>query len=318
MEKKIDFYASNAHFLDHMAPIWKALPEEYRGNFYVASHVMKRAEKKGIQAVVGLPNTRLTLVSSWGDYGKTKGKVVYMEHGIGNTYSNNHPSYAGGAGKNRAVLFLNQHEITQAKNLKTYPNVKNVVVGTPKMDDVEVRHMTGNVVCLSFHWDCKVVPETRSAYGFYQRVIPQLARSTKFKLIMHAHPHMNGAWQAQFKKYGVEFYEDFEDVLKIADVYVIDNSSSMYEFAAAGRPIIALNCPYYRKNVHHGIRFWDYIPGEQVDNPKDLAPTIEYVLTNKHGWDVRRQAIVDKLYPYRGEATQRAVKEIVELLENGY
>lgn len=315
MTQKIDLYASNSHFLDHMLPIWNKLPDEYRGKFFIPNTLLNRANKLGITATVGVPVQNITLVSSWGDYRKTKGPVVYMEHGIGNTYNNGHPSYAGGAGKDRVVLFLNQHELTQEKNLKTYPKVKNVVVGTPKMDTVEVRHVKDRVVCLSFHWDCKVVPETRSAFNYYRIAIPKLIKHDGFKLIMHAHPHMNGEWQKQFKRLGVKFYDDFADVLKIADVYVIDNSSTMFEFAAAGRPIVALNCPFYRKNVNHGIRFWDYIPGPQVDLLKDLIPTIEHTLDFPHEWDERRNEIVNKLYPYRGQSTQMAVDAIVELLK---
>jgi hypothetical protein len=317
-KRKLDFYASNSHFLDHMLPIWELLQEEYKGIFYIESNMKDYAKILGIQAKVGRPTDNIALVSSWGDYRKTRGDVIFMEHGIGNTYSNNNPSYAGSPGKDRAVMFLNQHDIVQQKNLKTYPNAVNVIIGTPKMDKVQVRHIEGNIVCLSFHWDCTVVPETRSAFAYYKPIINKLSRSKKYKLIMHAHPHINGTWQQQFKNLGVEFYENFADVLRIADLYAVDNSSTMYEFAAAGRPVLALNCPFYRKNVHHGIRFWDYLPGDQVEHYLALPEMIEYTFKHPHQWDDRRNKVVEQLYPYRGHAAQVAVEEITKYLDGWY
>jgi hypothetical protein len=299
-----------------MIPIWNMLPLEYRGVFYIDKTLSKYANGLGLDFTIGLPSDNITIVSSYGDYKKTRGHVIYMEHGIGNTYSTHHPSYAGGLGKDKVVLFLNQHELTQEKNVASYPDVKNVIIGTPKMDYIIPRPITGRVVCLSFHWDCKVCPETRSAFNYYRFIIPKLLESDKYTLIMHAHPHMNGEWQQEFKTLKVQFYENFSDILEIADLYAVDNSSTMYEFAAAGRPILALNCPLYRKEINHGIRFWDYIPGQQVENYHELPAIIEHTFDNPHEWDERRNEIVEKLYPYRGQSTKMAIDAIKEYLDN--
>jgi hypothetical protein len=58
------------------------------------------------------------------------------------------------------------------------------------------------------------------------------------------------------------------EVQRRAAVYVCDNSSSMYEFAATGRPVVVLDLPEgrikgigYRRNINHGLRFWDALFG---------------------------------------------------------
>lgn len=311
--QKIDFYSSYPHYLDHMVNIWLNLPMKYRGTYYISKNCIEKAKEYGIEYVVGVPNENICLVSSYLDYLQTKGDVVYMEHGIGHTYSNDNPSYAGGKGKDRVILFLNQHHLTQEKNLKTYPNVKGVIVGTPKMDNVKEVEFKGKVVCFSFHWDCKIVPETRSSFEYYRKIIRELNKNKEFKLVMHGHPREN--WSVA-KSLGIEFIQDIKEVFERVDVYVCDNSSSMYEFMCTGKPIILLNAPFYRKNIHHGIRFWTHIGGIQVDNIKDLLPSIQRTLSNPNEYKTIRDEIVSELYPNRGKATKLSVKAIKELLDN--
>jgi len=316
--EKIDFLATETHFFDHIVPIWKLLPDKYKGTFYVNGTFEDKVIRSGVKYTIGLPtDSKLTLVASYGDYKKTTGKVLFMEHGIGHTYSSKHPAYAGGVGKDRVVLFLNQHALNNYKNLFTYPLVENVIIGTPKMDNVEFEDVEIKdrkpIVCLSFHWDCLVSPESRSAYDFYKVMIPLLAQRDEFKLIMHGHPHIG--WQEQFKEYNIEFLTNYADVLKIADIYVNDNSSTMYEFMCTGKPIVVLNCPFYRRGVNHGIRFWEYIGGVQVNRHKELIPAILRTIANPNEFRELRHDIVLKLYPNRGYATQTAVQEIVKFLD---
>jgi hypothetical protein len=320
VNKTIDFYTSEHYYADHFWMVWNALPKQHRGWFIVKNDFIEQyLIGKGVPSediLVGKPRHHLTLVSSWGDYKHTTSDCVYLDHGIGFSFSNNHPSYLGSKGKDRVVKFLLQHDHAVAKNQPVYPRTPHVVVGTPKMDSVPSRGVTGRVVAISFHWDAKVAPETLSAFRHYKRHLPRLAKEEDFTLIGHAHPRPG--WQDQVKKIlepeGVKFYENFDDILELADVYVVDNSSTMMEFAAAGRPVVALNAPWYRKHVNHGLRFWDYIPGPQVDEGRFLAPTIRHVLDDPGKWEQQRLECVEALYPHRAKATQRAVAEIKQIL----
>lgn len=317
---KIDVYASENHYVDHIAPIWLKLPDKYRGTFYVSKNSYQKAQSYNIDSIISLPIGLLTLVASYGDYRKTNGHVIFMEHGIGNTYSNDHPSYAGGMGKDRVVLFLNQHYYTQEKNINAYPSAKQAIIGTPKLDsinrDLNFTFNDKPNICLSFHWDCNVAPETKTAFEHYRGIIPFINMNKNFNLFFHGHPRDEKVWDNYCKKNNIKRIKDLSKVFEIADIYICDNSSSMYEFAATGKPVIVLNAPWYRKDINHGIRFWEFILGPQVDYPKDLFAVIDYMIKNPHCWDDVRNEIIDILYPNLGFATETAVKTIIDFLEN--
>jgi hypothetical protein len=59
------------------------------------------------------------------------------------------------------------------------------------------------------------------------------------------------------------------DVRKFANLLICDNSSLMYEMSYLGRNVVALNAPWYRRDVEHGLRFWQW-RGIQVDTPEEL------------------------------------------------
>lgn len=309
----VDALASEIHYIDHIAPVWHALNEETKGTFKVTrAELIEYAALHDIKAKVKPPAKRNhTIVASWGDYRKTTGPVIYMEHGIGHTYSNQHPSYAGAPGRVRTTLFLNQHHLTDEKNKTTYPNAAHAIIGVPRLDTITPRPAEGRTVAISFHWECRVSPESRSAFEHYRHGLRQL-RNQNYQLVGHAHPHRG--WPEKLKGYyqrhGIPYIPTFNQVLEQADVYVIDNSSTGYEFAAAGRNVIHMNAPWYRKYINHGIRFWDYLPGPMVDDYKELISTIHDVLDNPDKYETQRQAVVNELFPHLGNSAQVAAQAI--------
>jgi hypothetical protein len=72
----------------------------------------------------------------------------------------------------------------------------------------------------------------------------------------------------------------------------------LYEFASTGRPVVVMNAPQYRRDVHHGLRFWDYPPGLQVDRPEQLADTIARALSDPEPARALRAAAVAETYAY--------------------
>lgn len=304
-DMKVDFLASEVHYVEHMLPIYVAMPEEARGEFIIGG----RPENPD----------RLTVVSAFGDYKLLKGPAVFMEHGCGLSYSNNHPSYAGAPDRENVALFLDVNERTRALNAAAHPHVKGVVVGDPKLDAWLARGPKARgsrpTVAFSHHWDCKVVPETRSAFPHFKMAYVRMARQRglPFRMLGHGHPR---AWQ-QLGRFWREIRIDaarfFSDVVSEADVYVCDNSSTIYEFAALDRPVVVLNAPFYRKNVNHGLRFWEHVPGEQVDEPQRLSAAILRALRDDPFAEERRRA-VDEVYPVRGNSAQVAADAICGIL----
>ena len=308
---RVDILSTERHYDDHLRPIWDALPESAKGNWFQ-------------HAAPSKPTGNITLVCSYGNLlrMRDRGPVVFMEHGIGYSYVNGagerfHPSYAGSSKRDGVILFLNNHELTQDLNRKAHPNVPGVVIGTPKMDAWAGRmweNPTNPIAAYSTHWDCRhVVPETRSAHKEFRWALRPDQWSDRFTWNGHAHPRAWGLVKTDYKNFYIPVIKDFADVLDQASVYVADTTSTLYEFAYTGKPVVCLNASFYRKDVNHGIRFWDYVPGIQVDHWKDVPSAVERALDGE-GEKLRARA-VDMVYPVRdGTAAKRAADALCELL----
>jgi hypothetical protein len=321
--------AYEPHFLDHLAPVWHALPASERGEFRVDPTLAPRARALGIEPTeVPYPKPipaepapsfagRLTLIASYGDLKKGRrmglGPFVYLEHGIAQSYSGDphteaHPSYSGGRGRADVVLNLVPNEHAADRWRANYPGTPVEVIGCPKLDTLPAKEPGPVTVAVSTHFPCSVAPETQSALGQYLHAIEKLP----YTVIGHGHPRYFGLDRV-YKRIGVEYVPDFADVCRRADVYVCDNSSTLYEFAATGRPVVVLNSTAYRRDVHHGLRFWDAADvGIQVNRPQELAGAVERALA---GDIANREHALDIVYAYRSGAAERAVAAIASIRE---
>lgn len=307
--RKIQFLATEPHFVDHLLPVYNALPDDVKGEFCLHPK--------------NLTPGMITAVASWGSYTvaqrRTAGPIIFFEHGAGFTYENNHPSYAGGPGRDKTILFCNVNEYAQEKNSKAYPQIKNVIVGSPKLDsllNIEKSIENKPKVAFSWHWDCKVTPETRTAFPHYRTQLKNIIRKNNaiWEPLGHSHPRGWPTMRQYYRRNSWEIVENFDEILRRADIYVCDTSSTIYEFVAVtNRPVVVLNAPYYRKEVNHGLRFWENIPGLQVENPLKLSHAINEALFNDNFKD-KRIEITKKIYPFLGSSVQQAAKEILNIL----
>jgi len=339
-EMLVDFLAGEPHFLDHLYPIWEALPLEARGQVVLAS----RNKGSGVESVTGyairrgyreclafrgrdLAYTWLTersgplVVASLGDgllASKTGRPLVFCEHGAGQTYHGGSASYAGSRRREGVALFLCPNEHTAERNRQAHPQVPAIAIGCPKLDAWHRRppkpRSEPPVLAVSFHWDCRVCAETRWAFPYYR---PELARLTQFgRVLGHGHPR---AWPRLSKIYpsmGLELVADFEAVMEQADLYICDNSSTLYEFASLDRPVVVLNAPWYRREVEHGLRFWEAADvGVQCDHPGQLEACVKTALADEPPQQAARTAAVKCAYAYTdGRCAERAAGAIMELL----
>jgi hypothetical protein len=311
---KVNFIAGERHFAEHLRPVYNALPEDLRGEF-VEGKVFYRN------------HAELTVVSSWGDYKRTTGPVIHFEHGCGLTYGNGHSSYAGGLGKDRVELFCVTNQAVADANAEVYPNTPQVIVGAPKLDawanrpapsyslDTHLRYRNPPAVAFSFHWDCRVVPETRWAVPEYLGTVCEIARRKRlpYDMIGHGHPRAWSELSKVWARNGLRTMPRFDDVLAAANVYVCDNSSTIYEFAALDRPVVVLNASYYRRDVHHGLRFWEDVPGIQVNKASELQDAIQEAVENDT-FAAERRRITEKVYPYLGQSAARSAQAIEALV----
>lgn len=327
----IDALAGERQFVDHLVPVWDALPAVLRGRFLVEPHLADHARSLGIEATIqerppripAYPAPRFegppALVASYGDVKVGRrlgyGPFAFIEHGAGQTYDGDHRragrsgSYAGGGDRDDNLLVMVPNAHAAAAWRASYPEASVEIVGSPRLDRLPAREPgPGPVVAISFHWDASAVsPEAGTALGEYIPILPALAQ--RFTVIGHGHP--KGDWpkvmERQYRRAGIEWVPDFADVCRRADVYVCDNSSTLFEFAATGRPVVVINSKHYRRDVDHGLRFWEAATvGVQVDDPADLHTAIEQALADPPAQQQAREAALSLVYAHRERGARRA------------
>lgn len=317
MTGMIDAYASQPHYVDHLAPVWLALPN--RGLFTVARpQLVAHAARRGVTAQVGgRPRRGPVLVAGAPDFAKVP--MALLEHGAGQTYEGRHPSYPGGRGRDLVGLFLCPSVRVVEANRAHYPRASYAVVGCPKLDRWFLRARARHdppVVALSFHWR-NGQGESRSALPHYRSALAALA-AAPFRVIGHAHPRALARIAPLYHRAGIEVVADFEDVLERADLFAADNTSALYEFAATGRPVVLLDAPWYRRGALP-LRFgdaWDV--GIHATGPGDLVATIGDALLDPPEVRERRRAIMREVYAVRdGTSALRAAEAIAAWLAAG-
>jgi len=251
--------------------------------------------------------------------------VVFVEHGAGQTYRDtDSPSYAGGRRRDAVRLYLAPGDHVARNNAARYPDTPTEVVGCPKLDRW---HLEGRpparrgaelgrrpAVAVSFHPDFPhIAPECLSAFSWYRDALASLAAADRpYDLLGHAHPRRWPELRAWWAGIGVEPVERFDEVVARADCYVVDNSSTLYEFASLDRPVVALDAPWMRRSVEHGLRFWSHADvGVRIGQASALDTAIRLALTDPAEIADRRRRLVADVYAHvDGHAADRAVDAI--------
>lgn len=298
----VDVYASYPHYLAHLEPIWRALPDELRGSLFTGS-IPTRS-----------PNA--CLVAGWKDarmVGQYR-SIIYVEHGAGQTYQGDpnpaiarHPSYSGNDRIPGVIGYIcPSHEVA-----RRWTNAPAVAVGCPKMDRYHgIDPSDPSSVCFTFHWPGTLCPENGSAWEHYRprlRDIVEDLNALNITVYGHSHPRWEGFLDYHLYGAGMTILSSDDDVFRTAGTLVADNTSLTPEFASMGSNVILLNAPWYRRDVEHGGRFWEWekFVGS-VDSPEELL-----------GWSApvgvhRSLALADHVYAHNdGHASQRAADAIV-------
>lgn len=304
-----------------MAPVFLALPSELQGRFYVERGLEDRARAKGLspKAWDASPSRNITLVASFRDLKAARAVsrlVVLSEHGAGQSYKGARSgSYIGAKDRAGAIAVLVPGRLQAARHEGVHPAIPAYPIGLPKFDPWHKKPppFPKYRIALSFHWDCKVVPETRNALRHYRPAFRELAQT--FDLVGHAHPRIARQLEEIYGKYEIPFVSDFDELIEQAHVYVCDNSSTIYEWASLDRPVVLLNAPWYRREVEHGLRFWSHSDvGVQADQPKDLIPVIKRALSDPPAIKERRRQVIKEVYGATdGRASKRAAKALQEI-----
>lgn len=268
----------------------------------------------------------LTLIASSRDAKLFRGRsVIYVEHGAGQTY-NGDPrgvrigGYSGSPGLDNVVMFLAPN-LTVAERWKaTYPNTPVSIVGSPYVADLrdEVAGGPRDCVVLTHHWDCLVCQESMSAFPYflpkYRGLIEYLC-ALGIEVLGHGHPRAIDALAPEWKKLGLEVVYDWPEVASRCRLLLCDNSSVQAEAAALDIPLVFLDSPEYRKNTHHGGRFWDWPKGQVSCGPDGLLPAVAEALRDPFDVRIARMKMAASAFATTGESarflTRRALRRIV-------
>lgn len=331
MPSRVDFYLSQPNYAEHLAPIWHALDPDERGGWHLASPRLRPSSSSvGVASHdmrSGWPSgpLRPCVVAGGTDAAAMRRRpAILVEHGVGQAYDVGHPSYSGGPKRDAVALFLCPNEVVAERNRRAYPNAAVNVVGSPRLDALmrDAQHAMVHgpwTIALSFHWDCRLTPESRWALPHHEATLPAFVAAMQglgHEVLGHGHPRFRSHFARLWQRLGIEYVPAFVDIVERARLYVCDNSSTIYEWAALGRPAVVLNAPWYRRDVDLWPRFWSCADvGVQVDRPEDLEVAVRLALRDPPAVATRRRRVVGEVTPMLdGHAAARAVTAIRSLV----
>jgi CDP-glycerol:poly(glycerophosphate) glycerophosphotransferase len=332
----LDFFARLQHYIDHLAPIWNALPPERRGQFHttvdLVDYTRQELNAANVIEVDGYTPSGDSpiLCAAYGDMSRAARnpgrRIITIEHGTGHGFGTAAYPNATKGRRDLVDLALMPNAYT-ADLSRSVRSTHCEVIGTPKMDEWSeaaiAREPRYNpldnplVIAIAFHWGDRHAnpPESGSAFEHYQSILPRLAK--RYHVIAHGHPLASPAVRQIFEQAGIEWVSNLREVFSRADILINDLSSILYEFIVTGKPVIVLNAPWFRREVNWGIRFWDYSDvGINVEGPGELFSAIDRTIA-EYGTictEERRRAVAD-LYPYLGCSAQRAAEVLTTYLD---
>lgn len=282
----IDAWCTRAHYEAHLRPLWEALPAEQRGQWYGPTDDPEGAG-------------RVLLAAAYRDLHYMRfryDRLALVEHGIGQTYADDpaNPGYPGGRAREPYSLLLapGAHVVDPAA-------AEVALVGCPKLEPWLTGARGAPVAgrcAISFHWDCGICPEAGSTFWEFLPALEEQA-SQVGGLLVHAHPRIqDDVFEQIAGRWSLVACPSFDQILDEAAVYACDNSSTLFEFAATGRPVVVVNGARFRRGVEHGKRFWQWADiGEQISSPLELARALKQALaSDAHA--VRRGEVIASCY----------------------
>jgi GT2 family glycosyltransferase len=336
----IDFAAVNdqrTHYVDHMAPVYHALPEEYRGVFWcsegLAGHVRALGiepavypDRRGVQkAMMAMREKPLTVVCghmepSWLDYSQRPNAILM--HGVGFCFDHkrSHPSYPGTTMYRRYTrLMLATNEDIAGIERTANPQIRVDVVGCPKLDrwHKQKKRRTGKrlTVALAWHWRCGVSRDTGTAWDEYKDVLPELKE--RYDLLGHGHPSIIDELIPQYEAMGIEWTRSLDEVFERADLMVADATSAIFEFASLDRPVVPIMARKYRNEDYGGMLKYRTSLGPVCESPDGLIDTVTIASQDAQEARSRRLEAIRQCYAYTdGECAERAALALIETADD--
>lgn len=260
---RVHAYHSLAHYGDHLHEIWRHLPSEIRGEFVQTRFIPKADDPADVIMVAGFGDIKLA----------RQRRVVFVEHGAGQRYVDlpeKADPYYGGPYPPNVIAYLGPRQ-----SCVDSTGLPGFAMGAPICDPYEL-FGEEKVCAFTWHWKARrVCPEADSALNYYVDWLPTIVKELQadgWEVLGHRHPRLTSA-MGMWRKLGI-VEVTAEIVRRRASLLFSDNTSLAYEMAYTLRNNIVLNAPWYRRDVEHGLRFWDNPPGAMFDSSEDLLDNI--------------------------------------------
>lgn len=175
------------------------------------------------------------------------------------------------------------------------------VIGTPKLDHL-LALPSGAAVAVGFHWTSAVYSHILADY---EDAIRELAE--RVPVIGHGHPRAWRRLEPYWRSLGIEPVEDFEEVVRRSKLWVCDHSSTIYEYAALGRPVVLLKGPERKPFESTGLRYTSFTGIGPHADPKTLVPVVLDALQAPESHAAFRREATWELFPYLGKSVHRVL-----------
>lgn len=213
------------------------------------------------------------------------------------------------------------NERTAYRNRLHHPHATVAVTGTPKLDAWVNRRFPDNdppVVAFAWHWPNRwIAPESNWAFPHWADAVAELAARPEsdrgYRIVGHGHPRAYTHLVGFYRRARIPYVATLEKVWEVADVVVFDNTSAGWESAAVGIPVVMLDAPTYRRDVDHGLRFWEWADAGLrcgTGTADELHDAVTRTLRDDPAAPVRAAAVAD-LYPCNDGGSARRVVDLV-------
>lgn len=296
---KFNMVATQVPYRQHLEPIWEALGSDEQGVFVGR-----------VNGVLHVKPADVWVTAAYRDFQRVyplRGKTVLMEHGCGLQWFAPHVLDR----VRRADLIAAPNAFVGDRYAALGAHVE--IVGTPKMDALMgIPAPRQGTVAVSFHWTS--LRQRTTVLELYRDALEKLAAN--HHVIGHAHPRVFVEVAKFWASLGIEAVQDFTEVVRRADVYCCEHSSTLYEWAALGRPVVLLHSPAGRRVVPQasGLRYDSHAHIGQTARPETLLSAVGLALVGD-GCERARAAARVELYPYLGRSTARMIDALHEMEE---
>lgn len=310
---RIHLLASTRQYLRHCHAIWKHIDPSLQGE--VLTHRGANTKR--------LPKDDVVMVGGYYDIASAPfQRIIYVEHGAGQAYNGDdrtarHVCYHGSDHPARVIGYVSPNQrVADSWNRPAY------AAGAPALDELPMRanrSRFSRVAAITFHFDARgafVAPEAWSARPHYEDMLHAMVTALRldgFEVLGTWHPK-DPVGHKVWRNLQVEATSDPDEVLRKATLLVADNTSLLYEAAYLGIPSVVLNAPWYRRDVEHGLRFWDHVPGKVVEDAYEFCAMNFWKYPDEPS--ARHAAVSSALYAYgkrRTDAGEQAARWVEKL-----